>query len=593
MAAPFLMLGIGIDDTFVMLAAWRRTSPHKSVPERMGETYSEAAVSITITSVTDMLSFWVGVITPFPCVQIFSIYSGAAVVATYIWHIFFFGGAIALSGYHEKENRHSLLCCYKATPKSKLKGQGSIFYKLWCTGGIDPNDPYNPLDNPDNGVMVFFRDYWAKFINNSLFKLLVLGGFIGYLAVSCYGITKTKEGLERRKLSRYDSYVATFFDVEDQFFREYPYRIQVVITGELDYSNKTTQSKVENMMKDFENSKYCTGEFTESWLRNFLTFVNRSQDIFNWDISDEQKFVTTLTEEYVTPKSFYWDDIKLDENRTKILAARFIIQSGQIRDSNEERDMADGLREIARRHESRLNCSVTVFHPLFVFFDQFLLIRQTSINCVAIAAIVMMGVSLIFIPSPICSLWVAFSIVSIEAGVVGFMALWNVNLDAISMMNLIMCIGFSVDFSAHISYAYITAAEPGGPGDSPEERVRSCLYSLGLPIVQGAVSTILGVVALLLAPSYIFITFFKVITLVIVIAAVHGLVLLPVLLSLFGPGAGARFWGKGGGVKGDVGDGGLMGIGRVRRKENVVPCSFIVKGEEPKIGKGELNWNIS
>ena len=36
MAAPFLLFGIGIDDTFVTLSSWRRTSPHDSVPERMG-----------------------------------------------------------------------------------------------------------------------------------------------------------------------------------------------------------------------------------------------------------------------------------------------------------------------------------------------------------------------------------------------------------------------------------------------------------------------------------------------------------------------------------------------------------------------------
>ena len=36
MAAPFLLLGIGVDDTFVMLSAWRRTQVVKSLPERMG-----------------------------------------------------------------------------------------------------------------------------------------------------------------------------------------------------------------------------------------------------------------------------------------------------------------------------------------------------------------------------------------------------------------------------------------------------------------------------------------------------------------------------------------------------------------------------
>lgn len=49
-----------MDDTFVLLAAWRRTDPKKSVVERMGETYSEAAVSITITSLTNFISFIIG-----------------------------------------------------------------------------------------------------------------------------------------------------------------------------------------------------------------------------------------------------------------------------------------------------------------------------------------------------------------------------------------------------------------------------------------------------------------------------------------------------------------------------------------------------
>lgn len=163
------------------------------------------------------------------------------------------------------------------------------------------------------------------------------------------------------------------------------------------------------------------------------------------------------------------------------------------------------------------------------------MVRPTTIQCVAVAAAVMMVVALIFIPHPQCSLWVAFSIMSIELGVVGFMTLWGVRLDSISMINLIMCIGFSVDFSAHISYHFMSHKNL-----SMEDRVSDSLYALGLPIAQGAISTILGVIGLALAPSYIFITFFKTVFLVIVLGAWHGLVVLPVLLSLFGPGACSR-----------------------------------------------------
>jgi len=210
-----------------------------------------------------------------------------------------------------------------------------------------------------------------------------------------------------------------------------------------------------------------------------------------------------------------------------IVGSRFILQGHNIFDANDEAQVVRELREICEN--SKYN--VTVFHPYFIYFDQFLIVLPTTIQCVLIAALVMMVVSLIFIPNPICSLWVAFSIISIELGVLGFMTLWGVNLDSISMINLIMCIGFSVDFSAHISYHYLDSEGP------PDEKVKNSLYGLGLPIVQGAISTILGVIGLMLAPSYIFITFFKMVFLVILLGAVHGIFLLPVLLSIFGPGS--------------------------------------------------------
>ena len=54
---------------------------------------------------------------------------------------------------------------------------------------------------------------------------------------------------------------------------------------------------------------------------------------------------------------------------------------------------------------------------------------------------------------------------------------------------------------------------------------------------QGAFSTLLGVSGLFFAPSYIFVTFAKMIFLVIMLGVFHGIILLPVLLSLMGPGS--------------------------------------------------------
>ena len=70
----------------------------------------------------------------------------------------------------------------------------------------------------------------------------------------------------------------------------------------------------------------------------------------------------------------------------------------------------------------------------------------------------------------------------------------------------------------------------------PANRIKNSLYALGIPIVQGASSTIIGVSGLYFAHCYLYVTFFKMIFLVIVLGMFHGMILLPILLSLMGPG---------------------------------------------------------
>jgi len=96
------------------------------------------------------------------------------------------------------------------------------------TGGINRDDPDNPLDNKEHMLMAFFKQHVATILNKGWVKTLVILVFGAYLAGACYGLTNIKEGLERRKLSKADSYSVQFFDREDEFYREFPYRIQVI-----------------------------------------------------------------------------------------------------------------------------------------------------------------------------------------------------------------------------------------------------------------------------------------------------------------------------------------------------------------------------
>lgn len=62
---------------------------------------------------------------------------------------------------------------------------------------------------------------------------MVLAVFFAYIGGAIYGLTTLQEGLQRRKLSRADSYSIEFYDREDFYFREFPYRMQVTLCEEL------------------------------------------------------------------------------------------------------------------------------------------------------------------------------------------------------------------------------------------------------------------------------------------------------------------------------------------------------------------------
>ena len=81
---PILMLGIGVDDMFVICNAIDQTSFDLSPGERIKKGMAHAGPSITITSLTDCIAFFTGSTSSLLAIQSLCIYAGVTVVMLYV-----------------------------------------------------------------------------------------------------------------------------------------------------------------------------------------------------------------------------------------------------------------------------------------------------------------------------------------------------------------------------------------------------------------------------------------------------------------------------------------------------------------------------
>jgi len=69
LALLLIVFGIGLDDTFIIYAAYVRTDPTLDVVERVRETMNEVSVSIFMTTATTVVAFFLGCFSPIPAIR--------------------------------------------------------------------------------------------------------------------------------------------------------------------------------------------------------------------------------------------------------------------------------------------------------------------------------------------------------------------------------------------------------------------------------------------------------------------------------------------------------------------------------------------
>jgi Niemann-Pick C1 protein len=165
----------------------------------------------------------------------------------------------------------------------------------------------------------------------------------------------------------------------------------------------------------------------------------------------------------------------------------------------------------------------------WLFTEQYSIVRQEAYSNIILAVVAVFIITIFFLNHVWCALLVTINVAMVLVDVVALMWMWEVSINSVSIINLVLAIGLAVDYSAHVAHAFMSAT------GTRDERASKAMEEMGSDVIHGAISTFLAVLVLSTSKSYIFRSMFKQFFGICVFGALHGLLLLPVVLTLVGP----------------------------------------------------------
>jgi len=132
---PFVIFGIGLDDTFIIYNAYIRTSndknhnhnkkPSLSPAERVAVVIKDVGLSLMMTTSTTSLAFALGSLSRIPSLRWFSCYAFTCVVIDFLYQVTFFIAVLVIDERRVEDNRIDCCFCYYASPSTPPQQQQS------------------------------------------------------------------------------------------------------------------------------------------------------------------------------------------------------------------------------------------------------------------------------------------------------------------------------------------------------------------------------------------------------------------------------------------------------------------------------------
>jgi len=549
---PFVVFGVGLDDTFIITGAYFRTDPRKDTVERVRETMEEVGSSISLTTITTTVAFLLGVISTIPCIRWLCFYAAPTIFFDFIYQITFFIAILVIDEERMQENRRD--CCIwisvegqeddtidtdrPSRPRSKTEDDDSDESAVQQLQQTIGNDNGSFKKEPKASLADRAMDWYADQILKPKVKIFVLSAFTVFLAGCAYSATLLTQEFKAADFLPDDSYAASFL-VASETYVSSTFRLPAVFRG-IDQSDPEMQRQMMSFVEDLGNLTQFEDEPDFCWIRDFQKVKNGEVEAFAdyaFVFNNEER---TFNEQLDIILGFrevgdiYGDDIARDEEGN-IESSRCWLTVSKL-DLNNVEEQLNMMRDIQRvMHDHPMNqgrdqLAFFIYDQIF-FLWQFYVLAVEELWATTISGIVAITViGFVLIPHWSATLFVTPLICVLYVDLLGTIQFAGLHINPLTYVCMVVSIGLLVDFLMHIILRYFESSEP-----TRDLKVKDTLRTMGASILVGGLSTCLGVVPLAFSTSGLLKTVFICFISMVSLGVGHGLILLPVLLSYFGP----------------------------------------------------------
>jgi len=538
---PFILLGIGVDDAFVIVNAFNRerkasrlSEDNDSLGKRAGRALARAGASITVTSMTDLVAFGISASSAIPALGSFCGYAAICIVFLWLFASTFFSATLVLDERRQRDNRRECLCC--------LARKKPIV--------ADDDDAYQ-----EDYTSKYFRNYHAPIILSRAGKVVVLAVFAAMFGYGVYGaINLPVEDTERAFIPQ-GSYLENYFDANDRYFPSQGINVFITFEDSSDiFEHRQELSELNERVSGLESQPpYFAEPNSEKTYRNVMSGLRSyiaaegtaaiggaSIGRDGWPTTEEDFVDTLLAYASVTgPGAVYAQDVSFTDDESALEAFRVQLQyvrltktnRGEvIDDADKQIDAMDATRDLVASWDDLPEAFP--YSEKFITIEGFKIIRRELLLNVGLAILAVAIIVLLTVASPVTALLITLSVGCCIVEILGFMFALGIVIDTVSVINIVLAVGLSVDYSAHVGHCFMVKG-----GEDKNKRALEALADVGAAVLNGATSTFLAVIVLLFSSSYVFVTLSRQFALTVALGISHGLILLPVLLSLLGPKA--------------------------------------------------------